>query len=124
MKKLSKKENYNYIRKQKKVARMRKELYAAMNDLRQFESDKEIYFEENKQDVADAFCYLLQMTRSGGCSNFVREMRYEIDDNGYKETVTPILADGNSNWYTAYVTGDSGIAMISDITNQFVRKAW
>ena len=120
---MTKKENYNYKRRQQKIARMRKELYSAMKDLRQFEEDNKIYFEENKQAVADAFCYLLQMTRSGGTSNFVKEMRYEIDER-HNETVTPILADGNSNWYTAYVSGDSGIAMIKDITNQFVRKAW
>ena len=121
---MTKLENYNYNRKQKKIARMQKELYEAMKELRQFEDNHEIYFEENKQDIADAFCYLLQMTRAGGCSNFVKEMRYKTDERGYNETVTPVLADGNSNWYTAYVSGDSGIAMIMDITSQFVRKAW
>ena len=113
----------NYEAQKEKVAKLRKELYEAMKELRQYESDNDIYFEENKQDVADAFCYLLQMTRSGGCANFVKEMKYEIDSK-HDETVTPILANGNDEWYKAYVTDDSGTAMIIDITNQFVRKAW
>ena len=97
--------------------------YEVLDKLRTFEEDHNIRWEEDKEEVAKAFCMLLQMTSAAGKSNHVREMVYEKTERG-DEIVYPILADGTCDWYTAYVSGDSGIAMIMDITNQFVRKAW
>lgn len=94
-----------------------------LNRLRTFENEHHIRWNENKQMIADAYCILLQMTDNAGKGNHVAKMQYEKLPNG-DEIVYPILANGNSNWYTAHVSGDSGTATIVDITNQFVRKAW
>lgn len=94
-----------------------------LDRLRTFEDEHHIRWSENKQMIADAYCILLQMTDNAGKGNHVAKMQYEKLPNG-DEIIYPILADGNSNWYTAHVSGDSGTGMIVDITNQFVRKAW
>lgn len=97
--------------------------YKVLDKLRTFEEKNNIRWEEDKAEVAKAFGFLLQMTSAGGKSNHIKEMVYEKTDKG-EEYVYPILADGTDDWYNIYVTGDSGVAMIMDITNQFVRKAW
>lgn len=91
--------------------------------LRKYEDDHNIHWEENKATVAKVFCLALQMTSAAGKSNPLVDMRYERNEHG-DEIVTPILADGNEDWYKCHVTGDSGVAMIMDMVNQFVRKAW
>lgn len=91
--------------------------------LRKYEDDHNIRWEENKATVAKVFCLALQMTSAAGTGNPLMEMHYGRNDRN-DEIVTPILADGNADWYECHVTGDSGIAMIMDMVNQFVRKAW
>ena len=120
---LSEKEMEMYKAMKRDIYARFKELCADVDDIRSYEEEHHIQCEEKKQMVADAFCLALQMTSAAGSSNHVSEMRYEKLDNG-DEIVTPVLADGNDEWYKCHVTGDSGIAMIMDMVNQFVRKAW
>ena len=45
----------------------------------------------------------------------------------YEETVRPIFEDGCGEafgYYDVNVSMDSGIAIIMDVVNQFVRKMW
>lgn len=91
--------------------------------LRKYEDDHNIRWNEDKATVAKVFCLALQMTSAAGKSNPLSEMRYEKLDNG-DEVVISVLADGDDEWYRCHVSGDSGIAMIKDMVNQFVRKAW
>ena len=83
-------------------------------------------FKENKQAICDAFLETLQLTRAaGGNGNPVMELKYIADDQG-REIVRPIFEDGNGKdgWYDVNVSGDSGIAIIMDIVEQFVRRVW
>lgn len=82
---------------------------------------------ENKQDVCNAFLKTLQTTRAAGtegCNPLV-ELRYFEAPNGM-EFVRPIFEDGTgkNGYYDINVSCDSGIAMIMDITHQFIRKMW
>ncbi len=82
---------------------------------------------ENKQAICDAMCAAIRLTDSGGSGNALKELRYIPDGNGiYSEVVRPIFADGTGEdgWYDVNVGCDSGIAVIMDIVNQFVRKVW
>ena len=121
--KLNTEQKMKYLELREHMDQVIKNTLDIVENVRQFEEDNGILWEEDKQAVADIFCLLLQMTRAGGMSNHVKQMRYEEKENG-DEIITPVLADGNANWYKINVTGDSGVAMIKDITNQFVGKAW
>lgn len=94
-----------------------------MDALRSYEEEHNIRWEESKEMVAMAFCLALQMTNNAGKCNHVSEMKYTKLENG-DEVVIPILEDGTDDWYVCHVTGDSGTAMLIDMVNQFVRKAW
>ena len=82
---------------------------------------------ETKQGVCDAMCKAIQSTDAGGSplNNPLRELRYMVLDDGM-EIVRPIFADGTgeNGYMDVNVTADSGIAMIMDITKQFIRKMW
>ena len=81
---------------------------------------------ENKQEICDAFCKCLQLTSAAGHpdGNPLTELKYFEDERG--EFVRPIFRDGNGKdgYYDVNVTCDSGIAIIMDLTKQFVRKVW
>ena len=86
-----------------------------------------LYEREDKQKVCDGFLKALQLTRSAGtegCNPLV-ELQYIQYPDG-EERVRPIFEDGTGKdgYYDVDVTCDSGIAMIMDITNQFIRKMW
>ena len=100
-----------------------KETIEVMAARRAYEEEHNIRWHEDREMVAKVFGLLLQMTSNGGRGNFIKEMIFEKRDNG-DEIVYPLLSNGSTNWYKINVTGDSGTAMIIDMTNQFVRKAW
>lgn len=81
---------------------------------------------ENRQEICDAFCKMLQLTRNAGdpIGNPIVELRFIGTNLG--EFVRPIFADGTGSdgYFDVNVTMDSGTAMIVDIVNQFVRKMW
>lgn len=120
---LTGKEMEEYNKTVRKFNKAFKEICKNLDEIRSFEDKHHIRWGENKQMIADAYCLMLQLTSSGGTGNHVSKLVYEKKENG-TEIVYPVLADGDSNWYTIDTTGGSGIAMVSDITNQFVRKAW
>ena len=82
---------------------------------------------ENKQNVCDMMCYAIRATDAGGSelNNPLVKLQYKKLENG-DEIVRPIFKDGtgSNGYYDINVTCDSGIAMILDIVNQFVRKVW
>lgn len=85
---------------------------------------------ENKQEILTAICETLRLTRNAGTGNALKEIRY-VKDN-YGEYAVPIFENGNGEpdeycphgYYAVNITGDSGTAIIYDITNQFIRKMW
>ena len=86
---------------------------------------------EDKQAICNAFCETLRLTRAAGSpiNNPLIELRYMTKEEGgrFEETVRPIFADhcGEAlKYYDVNVTGDSGIAVLMDIMNQFVKKMW
>ena len=85
---------------------------------------------EDKQKICDAMCETLRLTSAAGhpMNNPLVELRYMTKEEGgkYSETVRPIFEDGNGNngYYDINVSMDSGIAIIMDIVNQFVKKMW
>lgn len=86
---------------------------------------------ENKQAICDAFCETLRLTSAAGSptNNPLIALRYMTKEEGgrFEETVRPIFEDGCGEafgYYDVNVTADSGIAIIMDITNQFIRKMW
>lgn len=82
---------------------------------------------ENKQAICDMMCYAIRATRAGGDpeNNPLKKLQYRQLDNG-DEVVRPIFEDGtgSNGYYDVNVTGDSGIAIIMDITRQFICKMW
>ena len=90
-----------------------------------------IRFEEDKQKICDALCETLRLTSSAGhpqCNPLI-ELRYMTREEGgrFDETVRPIFEDHcgeNIGYYDVNVSCDSGIAMIIDIVNQFVKTMW
>ena len=86
-----------------------------------------LYQPENKQDVCNAFLKTLQLTRAAGTEghNPLVELKYMVLPNG-TEIVRPIFEDGNGKdgYYDVNVTCDSGIAIVMDLTKQFVRNVW
>lgn len=86
---------------------------------------------EDKQKICDALCEALRCTSAAGSpmNNPLIELRYMTKEEGgrFDETVRPIFEDhcGEAfGYYDVNVSCDSGIAMIMDIVNQFVRKMW
>lgn len=85
---------------------------------------------EDKQAICNAFCETLRLTSAAGSpiNNPLVELRYMTKEEGgrFDETVRPIFKNGcgENGWYDINVSCDSGIAVIMDIMNQFVRKMW
>lgn len=88
---------------------------------------------EDKRAICNAICEALRKTRAFGlgCGNELVEIRYVKHKNG-KEFAVPIFEDGDGEpdelypygCYAVSITGDSGIAIWIDITNNFVKKIW
>lgn len=85
---------------------------------------------EDKQKICDAMCETLKLTSAAGSpiNNPLIELHYMTKEEGgrYEETVRPIFADGcgKNGYYDINVSCDSGVAVIIDIVNQFVKKMW
>ena len=86
---------------------------------------------EDKQAICNAFCETLRLTSAAGSptNNPLIELRYMTKEEGgrFEETVRPIFEDRcgeKFGYYDVNVTCDSGIAIIMDIVNQFVKKMW
>ena len=80
---------------------------------------------ENKQHICNAICQALRKTNAAGNNNALVELRYIQKENG-DEIVRPIFENGAgaNGYYDVNVTGDSGIGIWLDITQQFIRKMW
>ena len=80
---------------------------------------------ENKQNVCNKMCEAIRATTAGSMGGALKELRYMKLDNG-DEIVRPIFEDGTGSdgYYDIDVTCDSGIAIIMDITKQFIRRMW
>lgn len=81
---------------------------------------------EDKQMVCDAMCEALKKTSALGdlCGNPLRELKYIPEGNGmYSEIVRPIFADGTgeNGFYDINVSMDSGLGVVIDIVDQFVK---
>lgn len=86
---------------------------------------------EDKQAICNAFCEALRLTSAAGSpiNNPLIELKYMTKEEGgrFEETVRPRFENGCGEafgYYDVNVTCDSGIAIIMDIVNQFVRKMW
>jgi len=80
---------------------------------------------ENKQAIMDKLCEAIRLTAAGGNqwgNNALAELKYIPD----REVVKPVFEDGAGadGYYEVNVACDSGIAMIMDVVNQFVKKMW
>ena len=80
--------------------------------------------QENKQEFLNKLCELLRMTRSLGMGNALKEIRYVKSE--YGEVARPIFEDGTGadGCYDVNISGDSCIAILSDVVRQFVRRVW
>ena len=82
---------------------------------------------ENKQLICSAICNALRTTNAAGSpdNNPLVEIQYIQLDNG-DEIARPIFADGSgqNEYYDVNISGDSGIGIWLDITEQFVRRMW
>jgi hypothetical protein len=85
---------------------------------------------EDKQRICDAMCETLRLTRAAGSptNNPLVELKYMTKEEGgrFEETVRPIFEDGcgKNGYYDINISWDSGIAIVMDIVNQFVKKMW
>lgn len=85
---------------------------------------------ENKQEILNAICEALRLTRNAGTGNALKEIRY-MEDKG-SEYAVPIFENGNGTpdeycphgYYGVNITGDSGTAIFIDIVKQFVTYVW
>ena len=85
---------------------------------------------ENKQEILNAICAALRVTRNAGTGNALKEIRY-MEDKG-REYAVPIFENGNGEpneycphgYYGVNITGDSGTAIFMDITERFIRCVW
>lgn len=79
---------------------------------------------DDRQNICSAMRDAIRLTGNGGGDegNPLVDLVYMPDE----EKVRPIFANGagRNGYYDINVAGDSGTAMISDITNQFIRKMW
>ena len=97
------------------------------------EKNGKTFIIEDKQDICDAICEALRHTSAAGSpgNNALKEIRYVKMENG-DEYAVPIFEDGNGEpsecfpkgYYAINITGDSGIGIWLDVTNQFIRKMW
>lgn len=80
---------------------------------------------EDKQAVCTAMCEALRTTVAAGYGNPLVEIRYIVLPDG-SEIARPIFEDGcgEDGYYDVNVNCDSGIAIIMDITRQFVNRVW
>ena len=85
---------------------------------------------ENKQEILNAICEALKLTRNAGSGNALKEIRY-MEDGG-REYAVPIFENGTGEpdeccphgYYAVNITGDSGTAIFKDITKQFIDYVW
>ena len=97
------------------------------------ERERGTFVVEDKQEICNAICEALRHTSAAGSpgNNALKEIRYIVADNG-DEYAVPIFENGNGEpnmysphgYYAVNISGDSGIGMWIDITNQFVRRMW
>ena len=82
---------------------------------------------EDKQVICNAICEALRFTNAAGNpqNNPLIGIQYIQCDNG-DEIARPIFSDGSgtNGYYDVNISGDSGIGIWLDITNQFIRKMW
>ena len=85
---------------------------------------------ENKQEILNAICEALKLTRNAGSGNALKEISY-MEDGG-REYAVPIFENGTGEpdeccphgYYAVNITGDSGTAIFKDITKQFIDYVW
>ena len=79
---------------------------------------------EDKQLICDFICQAIRCTDAGGKGNALAHLQYIAE--GETEIVRPIFTDGtgSNGYYDINVTWDSGIAVIIDVVEKFVRKMW
>lgn len=79
---------------------------------------------DDRQMICSAMRDAIRLTGNGGADegNPLVDLVYMPGE----EKVRPVFANGagRNGYYDINVAGDSGTAMISDITNQFIRKMW
>lgn len=79
---------------------------------------------DDRQMICNAMRDAIRLTGNGGADegNPLVDLVYMPGE----EKVRPVFANGagRNGYYDINVAGDSGTAMISDITNQFIRKMW
>ena len=79
---------------------------------------------DDRQMICSAMRDAIRLTEHGGAAegNPLVDLVYMPDE----EKVRPVFANGagRNGYYDIHVAGDSGTAMITDITNQFIRKMW
>ena len=83
---------------------------------------------ENKKDFCEKLCLLLRETEHFGSldNNPLAELRYKMCKNG-DEFVIPVFTNGSgepnrnypNGYYAINVTGDSNIAILTDVVNHF-----
>lgn len=80
---------------------------------------------ENKQEILTAICEALKKTRAAGTGNAIKEIRYIQKENG-DEIARPIFENGagENGYYDVNISGNSGIAIFTDITERFIRVMW
>lgn len=103
------------------------ELYEIQQTLWELAQEKELC--ENKQCILDKMVEAIRLTSAGGIKhggNALTELRFipSIENGNRGDVVRPIFEDGTgeNGYYDINVDCDSGIAVIMDVVNQFVRK--
>lgn len=79
---------------------------------------------ENIQKALDYYCEAIKQTRAGSAGNPLKSLQYI--DTGTKQIVRPVFEDGTGSdgYYDCDVSADSGIAVLMDVTRQFVKRMW
>lgn len=105
------------------------ELYEIQQTLWELAQEKELC--ENKQCILDKMVEAIRLTSAGGIkygNNALVELKFipSIVNENRGDVVRPIFEDGTgvNGYYDVNVDCDSGIAMIMDVVNQFVKKMW
>lgn len=80
--------------------------------------------EENKAVFLNELCELLKKTRALGDprGNPLSKIEYVVNENG-EEFARPIFEDGTGKdgWYDVCITGDSCIAILTDLSRFYSR---
>ena len=79
---------------------------------------------EDKRIILKAYLNLLRATSNAGSGNSVVDILL-IEKNGM-QYARPIFEDGNGKdgYYDVNISGDSGTAIIKDLTDNFVCRVW